>query len=178
MTTAIVGCGKSAQHWGESKFDLSIGVNDAFKHGYPLDQLVIVNFPRKFNKQRTDIILNTKAKVFTHTSQWQKLITTAQVIKLSPFNGRVRNGLIYHSKTSPFVAISLAVKQGADTIVLYGIDMVNHPAYRKGTKSGDYEIKTYLKLFEELRKQGITVLLGEKGTCFDNLLPTRQPVAA
>lgn len=171
MTTAIIGCGQSAQHWGESKFDLSIGCNDAGKWGYSLDQLVIVNFKSKFDKTRLETILKTKAKVFIHTSTWKKDIPSANTIKLTLFNGKVRDGFIYHSKTSPFVAISLAVKQGANDIVLYGIDMLNHKAYRQGTRAGDYEIKTYLKFFEELKKQGVRVWLGTTGSCFDNVLP-------
>lgn len=170
MTVAVVGCGNSAQYWGETKFNLSIGVNDAGKWGYPLDQLVVINFPRKFTKQRTEIIMNTQAKMFTHTTAWKKLIPNANVIKLSPFNDRVRDGMIYHSKTSPFVAISLALLAGATDIVLFGVDMVDHPVCRKGTKTGDFEIALYVKLFNAIKKTGRNVWLGANGSCFDNYL--------
>lgn len=175
MKVAIVGCGASAEHWGKNKFDLSIGVNDAAKWGYPLDQLVVINFQRKFTPDRLRVIThNHYNTVWTHTTAWQKTFPHSIVMKLTQFNGNVRDGLIYCSKTSPMVACSLAVKQGADALVIYGVDMINHHAYRTGTKSGDYEIKTYTKFFEQLDKRGVKVFRGADGSAFDHLLPLHQ----
>lgn len=171
MTTFIIGCGESARHWGNQKCDLSIGVNDCLKFGYPVDQLVLINFERKFTPPRLKTILATQAKVWTHTTTWKKHFPKAEVIKLSPFNQNVRRGLIYSSKTSPMVAMSLALKQGATELVLFGIDMLTHQAYRAGVKGGDYEISNYLKFFDSLKKQGIKVYRGADGTCFDSKLP-------
>jgi hypothetical protein len=173
MTVAIIGAGASAEGWGKQKFDLSIGVNDCYKFGYHPDQLVLINFERKFIPSRLKVILATRPqKLWTHTSTWIKHFRNGEVIKLAPFNGYVRSkDLIYSSKTSPMVAISLAYKQGATQIVLYGVDMVNHPAYRSGTKHGDYEVKQYLRLFDELYRKGVTVMLGAKGSTFENKLP-------
>lgn len=172
MTVAIIGAGASAEGWGKNKFDLSIGVNDCYKFGYHPDQLVLVNFERKFLPNRLKTILATRPqKVWTHTSTWKRHFNNAEIIKLSPFNGYVRNGMVYSSKTSPIVAISLAYKQGATEIVLYGVDMLNHQAYRVGTKHGDHEIKNYLKFFNELMKKGIQVWLGARGSVFENKLP-------
>lgn len=177
MNVAIIGCGSSAAHWGKNKFDLSIGVNDAAKWGYPLDQLVLINFQRKFTPDRLRVIMATKCStVWTHTATWQKPFPHAVVVKLTQFNGNVRNDLVYCSKTSPMVACSLAVRQGAKTLVIYGVDMINHQAYRAGTKSGDYEIKTYTKFFEQLDKRGVKVFRGANGSAFDDLLPLYQNV--
>ena len=172
MKVAIIGCGESARYWGRNQFDLSIGVNDCFKFGYTPSQLVVINFERKFTPDRLKTILATRPKkVWTHTSTWKRHFSDAEVIKLSPFNGYVRNGLIYSSKTSPMVALSLAVKQGATEIVIYGIDFQNHPSYRQGTKQGDHEVKNYLKFFEQLSKRGIKVWRGADGSAFDSDLP-------
>lgn len=171
MICAIVGCGQSAAGWGEKKFDLSIGVNDCLKWGYPVDQLVLVNFQRKFTGDRLRTILATKAKLWTHTNAWQKNFPHATVIKLTSFNGNIRNDLIYCSKTSPMVAMSLAIKQGAAEIVLFGVDMLTHQAYRVGTKNGDYEIKKYLQFFEQAKKRGVKMYRGASGTAFDVQLP-------
>jgi hypothetical protein len=101
MVASVIGCGSSAQHWGKQQFDLSIGVNDCYKHGYQPDQLVIVNFPSKFDKQRMDTILKTRPKkVFTHTVQWKKHFSNVELLHLSPFTGYVRDNMIYSSKTS------------------------------------------------------------------------------
>lgn len=178
MTTAIIGAGESARYWGRNQFDLSIGVNDCFKFGYQPDQLVLINFERKFNPQRLKTILATRPqKVWTHTSTWKRHFSNAEVIKLCPFNGFVRNGLIYSSKTSPLVALSLAVIQGASEIIVFGIDMLNHPSYRQGTKQGDHEIKIYLKFFEQLEKRGIKVWRGAHGSVFDSALPLYSFIA-
>jgi hypothetical protein len=177
MVASVIGCGSSAQHWGKQQFDLSIGVNDCYKHGYQPDQLVIVNFPSKFDKQRMDTILKTRPKkVFTHTVQWKKHFSNVELLHLSPFTGYVRDNMIYSSKTSPMVAISLALKQGATDIVLYGVDFTNHKMYRKGQKHGDHEITQYLKFFKRIQEKKINVWLGAEGSCFDNHLPMYQSV--
>lgn len=174
MTASIIGCGSSGQDWHKIPVDLSIGVNDCLKHGAHPDQLVIINFERKFTHERLKTILATRPKkVWTHTSTWKKHFSNAEVIKLSPFNGyvRVKSGLTYCSKTSPLVALSLAVNQGATEIIIWGIDFVSHPNYRKGTKNGDFEVKTYLRFFDQLASQGIKVYRGANGTAFDSELP-------
>lgn len=177
MICSIVACGSSAQDWHKVPCDLSIGVNDMMKFGAQPNQLVLINFQRKFDKQRLDTILKTRPdKVWTHTSTWQKHFSNAVVIRLSTFNGYVRDGLIYSSKTSPMVAVSLAVRQGAKEIILWGIDMLTHRVYKKGTKEGDYEIKNYLKFFEEIRKRGIKVWRGADGSAFDLQLPLYEKV--
>jgi hypothetical protein len=175
MKISIIGCGISAKGWFKVPCDLSIGVNDMLKFGHQPDQLVLINFERKFTHDRLKTILATKAKrVWTHTSTWKRHFPHADVIKLTQFNGNVRNDLIYSSKTSPMVAISLAVKQGASEIIIWGVDMINHPAYRKATKHGDYEINQYLKFFQQLNKRGIKVYRGADNTAFDFVLPLYQ----
>lgn len=177
MIVSIVGCGQSASEWFKTPCDLSIGVNDMFKFGVHPDQLVIINFERKFTSDRLKTILSTRPKkVWTHTSTWTKHFTNAAVIKLSPFNGYVRDGMIYSSKTSPIVALSLAVHQGATDIIIWGIDFISHAAYKKGTKQGDYEVKTYLRFFDQLEKRKIKVWRGADGTAFDLQLPLYEKV--
>lgn len=176
MIVSIIACGESAREWYKTPCDLSIACNDAFKFGHQPDQLVIINFQRKFDQKRLETILATRPKkVWTHTSTWQKHFNNAVLMKLTTFSGYVRDGMIYCSKTSPMVAISLAVKQGATEIILFGIDMLNHKTYRKGTKDGDYEIKNYLRFFGELKKRGVKIYRGADGTCFDLQLPLYQP---
>lgn len=179
MIVSIVACGLSAQEWFKTPCDLSIGCNDMLKFGAQPDQLVIINFERKFTPDRLKTILSTRPKkVWTHTSTWTKHFSNAVVIKLSPFNGFVRDGLIYSSKTSPLVALSLAVRQGATEIIIWGIDFISHAAYRKGTKTGDFEVKAYLRFFEQLTKRGIKVWRGAEGTAFDLQLPIYERVYA
>jgi hypothetical protein len=174
MTVSIVGLGSSAKDWHKIPCDLSIGVNDALKWGKDPDQLVLINFERKFTVERLKLIKATKGKVWTHTSTWKKHFPKAEVIRLTPFVYGIHPGLIYCSKTSPLVAMSLAYKQGANDLILWGVEFTNHKSYLKGTKQGDYEIAIYKKFIEQLKKKGVNVWLGAKGTAFDNYLPVYE----
>lgn len=177
MTVSVIACGESAREWYKTPCDLSIACNDAFKFGHQPDQLVIINFQRKFDQKRLDTILATRPKkVWTHTSTWQKHFNNAVVMKLTTFSGYVRKDHIYASKTSPIVAISLAIKQKATDIILFGVDFQNHRSYSKNTKEGIYEIKTYLRFFEQIKKLGINIWLGANGTAFDAHLPLYDKV--
>jgi hypothetical protein len=73
MICSVVAVGDSAKDWYKTPCDISIGVNDVLKHGHDVDQLLIINFPRKFTPDRMHNILTSKAK--------------AVVIRLSPFAG-------------------------------------------------------------------------------------------
>lgn len=172
MTVSVVAVGDSAKDWFKTPCDLSIGVNDSpGKWGHDVDQLLIINFPRKFTSERMKHILSSKAKVFTHTSAWRTHFPKCEVIRLSPFVGYFRKNHIYTSKTSPIAAISMAIKAGATDIILWGIDMKNHARYSESTKNGIHEIKTYLKFFDAVEKFGVKIYRGADGGVFDARLP-------
>lgn len=175
MICSIVALGSSAQDWHKVKCDLSIGVNDALRWGHDVDQLVIVNFPRKFTPERMKYILSTKAKIWIHTSVWKTYFPNAVLLRLSPFTGFIRKDHIYSTKTSPMVAMSLAIKQGAKDIILWGIDFQNHRSYTDKTKDGIHEIKNYLKFFEQVKKLGINIWRGADNTAFDLYVPLWGP---
>ena len=176
MIASVIGCGPSAKDWGKQKFDLSIGCNDMLKFGYQPDQLVLVNHKGKFSKDRLDTILRTRPKkLWTHTSQWRSHFSDFEIIRFSHFSGYFMKGNIYHCRTSPMVAICLAIRQGATDVVLYGVDMLSHKVYRTGTKEGDNEIKTYLKFFDAVKKKGINIYLGNNGSALEGHIPFYDP---
>jgi hypothetical protein len=171
MTASVIGLGDSAKDWFKVPVDLSIGVNDCLKWGHDVDQLLIINFPRKFTSERMKHILSSKARVFVHTSRWKTYFPKCEVITLSPFAGYFRKNHIYCLKTSPIAAISLAIKQGATNVILWGIDYKSHHAYREDTKNGQHEIRTYLKFFDAVEKTGVKLYRGADGSAFDSRLP-------
>lgn len=172
MVVSVIGCGNSASEWFKTPCDLSIGVNDCYKFGHQPDQLVLINFKGKFTPDRLRTILATRPKkLWTHTSTWKNHFTNTEIIRFSHFSGYFMKGNIYNARTSPIVAISLAIKQNADNIILFGVDFTGHRTYSKGTRQGDHEIKTYLKFFEAVQKKGIKIYLGGNGTAFDQHLP-------
>jgi hypothetical protein len=171
MICTIVGCGETAKDWHNTKHDLSIGVNDCFKFGHNVDHLVVVNHPQKFKNGRLETISTSKpSKFLTHAPfAWKKWFPKLEEIKTTPFYfKRLLKGKILESKTSPFVAISLAFNMGADDIILFGVDFINHQHYRLGGKYFSVEYDNYIRLFEMLQAQGVRIWRGTDGSCFDN----------
>jgi hypothetical protein len=170
MTVSIVACGDSAKEWFKTPCDLSIGVNDCVKFGYEVDYLVVVNSPIKFHPgskngdvNRFKTIVGSKPKkFFCHNSNWRKYFKDAENLAMKKFNTVYKPGRIYHSMTSPFVAITLAAKLGATEIIIWGVDMINHHKFAPGKhKDFEEELGYYSILFEELEKNGIKCWLGD-----------------
>lgn len=177
MKIHIIGCGDSAKHWkGESP---SIGVNDCFKFGYNPTYLVILNSPNQFTPDRLQIIKNTKPhKVYTDNPiSWGRVITD---IPIHHFNSRqwsnsnrlqkLSKNYLYHSKTSPFAAISLAYSWGFTEIVLWGVDMVDHKTYKPGNGAYINEHASFKSFTMSLKEHGCNVYLGKEGSNL-NFLP-------
>lgn len=172
MTCSIIGCGDSAKDWNKIPVDLSIGVNDCWKFGYPTDYLVVVNSPVKFKAERLETIKNSKPRRFyCHDSNWRKWFKESQYVNMRPFITVYRKGRVYSTKTSPFVAITLAVKEGATEIILWGVDFINHHKFSPGKhRDFDKELDNYRMLFEQMEKEGIKVWLGNDNSTLKKFL--------
>jgi hypothetical protein len=171
MLATVVALGSSARDWKPR--GLTIGVNEYLMWGRQADIMVTVNAPHKFSSDEMNYICQHKGKVLTNSiHQWSKYFPQAEPLKhMGPFNLRVQKGRIYSSSTSPMIAISYAMQQGATEVVLYGVDMLNHDKFSKGTKHGDHEISVYNRFFTSVEKSGNRVYLGATGTAFDQTLP-------
>lgn len=180
MTFSIVACGESAKDWIPN--GTSIGVNDAFKFGKKLDYLVVVNSPVKFYPSskngmidRLKTITATKPdRFFCHQSNWIGYFPNYELIHMRNFVGTYRKGKIYSSKTSPFVAITLAASLGATEIIIWGVDMLNHHKFSPGKRDFDIELGYYRLLFEQLEQNGIRCFIGNENTIFKRILPVWQ----
>jgi hypothetical protein len=168
MIAAIVGCGGSADNWLDHMADylpierniLTYGVNDAAKWGWGFDKLIVVNGPNQFTSERLNTIsATTTGEFLTHAPKaWEGYFPNATLLTLREFHGhRLQHGFIYKSKTSPFVAMSLAVDDGAKEINLFGVDFNDHKIYRRGTKAGDHEMSKYARYAELLDQAGVKV---------------------
>jgi hypothetical protein len=170
LVTHVLGCGSTAQHW--DGLGTSIGVNDCEKY-HPVNHLIVVNSPTRFKDEpdRFNTIINSKPDQFySNAPGWEKWFPNWKKINLISFSyshRRIKDRL-WCSKTSPFVAICMAVNMGAKDIVLWGVDMLTHKYYSPGSKFFNPEYKNYLKLFEKLKAEGVNVWRGADGTCFDN----------
>lgn len=160
MRISIIGLGDSAKHWDGS--GPSIGVNDVYKFGHHPTYLLILNAPKLFNG-RLETITSTKPhKVYTdQPHSWQKHFTNIPVnqflSRLWSSDRKVSKNYLYHSKTSPFAAISLAYSWGFTEIVLYGVDFVNHHKYNPSNKHYTNEFNNYKSFCDRLKEIGVNV---------------------
>jgi hypothetical protein len=166
MTVSVIGCGDSAKEWFKTPCDLSIGVNDCLKFGHQVDHLVVINAPAKFTAKakngytdRLFTITSSKPKRFIcHNGAWKQWFPSAELVPLKPFINSIKKGNVYKSKTSPIAAISLAYNAGAEDIILFGVDFLNHPNVKdKLLKS---ELHEYQRLFWCLEEKGTRCWLG------------------
>lgn len=173
-TFTIVGCGDSAKGW--VKRGIAIGSNDCEKFGQGVDHLILANHPAKF-KQRLHTIKKSKAEIWCSSARvWKQIFPACrQIDRVTAFNQRIVGGFIYTSRTTPIMCLSMAVKMGAKEVIMWGVDMINHHAFRRGVKAGDQEIVVYKKFITAMRTQGINVYLGSHGTALDNFIPLWEP---
>lgn len=123
---AVLGLGPSLNDYsGKEKF--SIGVNDIHSK-VKSDYVVCVDSPGRFTEDRLKTILETDCKRFySHLDSWAGVKNFEQ-IKLCYIRGEANYSAdcISYGKMSPLCAMVLAVKLGATSITLYGVDLTTH----------------------------------------------------
>lgn len=186
MTFHCVASGETGAKW--SGQGPSVGCNDVAKWGYPVDYLVLLNTPSQFQHSRLDDIKKTRFETLYTTipSVWRNCycnhFTQALIIvvktkieelfirKWSP-STKLSKNYVYHSKTSPLVAMSLAYNMGATEIVLWGVDFKTHHRYREGQQYFFGEMRQYQTFIQALEKAGVKVYLGAEGSTLQNIVP-------
>lgn len=171
MICSIVGCGSTAQNWHETRCDVSIGVNDMKKFGHDPDYLLVIDSPKRFTKERIEIIKSTKSKFITRDDQWKGILGPSEKVRLQHFGKYLKKGHVYCSKTSTFVAMSLSFNMGAKDIVLHGVDFVSHQVFHPGNRLYDYEMRQYEKFCRMLKEQGTQVWVISKDSALSKFLP-------
>lgn len=171
MQVTVVACGESARHWIPR--GITIGSNDVLKFGRDTDYLILANSPGKFKPERLNIIKKSKAKILvTSVNQWKPYFPACERIqKVTTFNKMIMKGYCQTSVTTPIMALSIAIRMGATEIIMWGVDLLNHKSYAKGTKAGDREIDKYKMYFKECERLKIKVWRGADGTAFDDVVP-------
>lgn len=157
-TLSVIGCGSSGSQWDGQ--GISIGVNDSWKFGKPTTYLLCVQTIQQMQRypERLKTIIESKPeKFYTHKKEWDRFFPSMELITISRWKGRLTDGLQF-SRTSPFIALTMAHKLGFDHIKMYGVDYVNHKTYSPG-QSRDFadEMKNYKHLFQHLKDAGITI---------------------
>lgn len=178
MKIQIIGLGESATNWHEHRheFDLSIGVNDVQKFGHSPDYLLVIDSPKRFTKERMVTILKTKAqKYITRDDQWNGILPSYEKVRMQQFTKHLKKGHVYSSKTSTFVALSLAFNLHATEVVLYGVDLTNHTVFNPGNKLQAYEIRQYTNFCRMLKDQGCQVFVSSEKSALSKILSVYEP---
>jgi hypothetical protein len=157
MIAHIIGCGPSGKHWNGKGF--SIGVNDCLKFDHNVDILVIVNSLNSY-PERKKIVEDTRPRQTLYgISCWANHPCFTPIPTMVHWRGRLdKNHKIYRSKTSPFIAASMAYSMGYDKIVLWGVDFVDHPVVKDQKLRS--EVGMYVSLQNALLKKGASMYLG------------------
>lgn len=186
MTVSIVACGNSAKEWFNTPCDYSIGVNDCFKWGRNVDTLLIINAPALFQprqkngyKNRLEVIKSsTPSIVITDQREdWKRHFPSINVegIEIKRFNPKhFRKGELYFSKTSPFVALSYALNINATEVILWGVDLLDHPVMKPEYRETAFEIEQYLELIKIMGFYGVKVFIGNENTALAKYLPVYE----
>ncbi len=132
---AALGLGSSLKNFNASDFDLSIGVNDIWRH-VQTDVVVCLDYPNTFPVDRLKVINECKPKAFY--SQIVAWDTRSDFVKINFLPGYPDNFVQFETPTlhkslcSPFVAVEIAYKYYfADEIHVFGVDLINHPNFNK-----------------------------------------------
>jgi len=152
----------------------SIGVNDCEKFGNKVASLVVVN--SDFELPRLQVIKNTVAPAgfYSQLTYWYNQPNYKPLPPMKRFTGRenkLETGWIYSSRTSPFIAITLAALWGHKEIVLYGVDFENHPIVRDDRLMR--EVDQYKRLSEFLHIRGISLFLSTNYGALRSFLPVK-----
>jgi len=166
VTVHIIGCGSSASNWdGHGN---SIGVNDCWKFGKPTGSLLLLNRKATFTPDRINVIEESKPTLFySNLEEWRKPFRDMRLITTTRWNNVLLDNVIYHSKTSPFCAISLAFNLGYRTMILWGVDFVDHPHWSPGKHGFDNEKLMYHSFIKVLKTKGAKVYAGCYGSTLE-----------
>lgn len=111
------------------------GSNDVFRF-YQVEELVIQNFPDEFTPERRAIIRGSTPEIFhvgldetLHPGRETWGVEPARKMELLSPRGTVdfSQDRIGYSLFSSFSCLDLAIRSGASRILVFGIDLVDHP---------------------------------------------------
>ena len=131
MKIAVLGLGSSLALYKPEEFELSIGVNDIWRHHHT-EVIVCLDKFAAFTPDRLAVIHDSKPKAFY--SQMVIWDTRPDFRKINFHPGypdrlcTVDSQVFHKSFCSPFVACQVAFwNYGATEIHVFGVDLVNHP---------------------------------------------------
>lgn len=172
-TVFILGLGETLKFFKD--FDKpKIGVNDIWAK-VQTEMVVCIDRPEKFTATRLDVIKNCTPKIFfSYLNNWKESKKNSYYWK-APIKGIekgevFKEGVIYHSVHSPFVACNIAYLLGAKNIVMYGVDFLSHSKL-KGLNAISKIVSDFNWLNENLKKRGVNLYIGHSASRLSESLP-------
>lgn len=173
MIVNIIGLGQTGKLWnGQGS---SLGINDCWRHGIKTNALIACNFPNKFPQERLEIIKRSKpVQFYSNLEAWRQWHPNTIPLQLRSWDGHLYEKTTICTNTSASIALDLARKLGASKIILWGIDMVDHPVYNAGNGAGQTELKQLEQICKAFKSVGIEVYLGTKGSELEKFLTVHE----
>lgn len=165
----VIGCGQTATNWEGSGY--SIGVNDSWKFGIITDRLIVVNSLTKWPDRRKTVLNSTpKDGLYSQIASFNHHPNYKHIGPMQRWKGaNFKPNVLYHSSSSPFIGVSMAHNMGFKEIVLWGVDLIDHPTIKNNA------LRNELRLFETfskaLLKEGTKVYLGTSFGALKDILP-------
>lgn len=165
MTCHILGLGPTIKDFRE--YDgYRIGVNDISRHTYA-DRIICVN---RLPQERAQWVIDSRPEdgLWSNLNTWS---THHSYRKLTfrPWHGIFKEKTIFSSKSSPFIAYTMAYSLGFKEIILWGVDFIDHPNIKNRTK--DQEIRNFALFYKEIKKRGVNTFVGSSGSELIKIIP-------
>jgi len=168
MTCNIIALGPTGRQWDGNGY--SIGVNDVWRYGKPTDAILCVNvFASEPDRER--IVSESRPKYGFYSGNIRHWMKRPDYIRMQmrTFYGKYEKGQIYTSKSSPFIAVTLAACLGFDEIILWGVDMIDHKILNG--KLLDFELQNWKDLYTGIGKCGIKLYLAKDFGALKDIIP-------
>lgn len=168
MICSVIGCGQTVTLWDGSGY--SIGVNDCWKYNITTDRLIVVNSLTKWQDRRS-IVLRSRPKdgLYSQIASFNHHPNYKHIGPMQRWRSTFKPGTLYHCSTSPFIALSMAHNIGFKEIVLWGVDLVDHPNVKGNSLKK--EVMYFESFTKALGKQGTKVYLGTDFGALKDILP-------
>lgn len=163
MTCHILGLGPSIHDY-KPNGDFSIGCNDTFKH-HPSNYLICIS---SLSAERDKIVMNSRPeKLLAFRNPYIHHPAYHYIGQMHAWRNdrpcRLDKGMIWTSNNTPFIACVVAHNLGYKEIVLWGVDLIDHPNIKESAL--ETAKRDFLQLNAALSKIGSRLYLGSGKSC-------------
>lgn len=156
MICHILGLGESIARFKEYE-GYRIGVNDIYRHTW-CDRVVVINSFEKLPERKRFITeCRPKDGLWSHMKLFESH-PSFQKLRYSTWNHVFSERKIFSGKSSPFVAMTMALTLGFKEIVLWGVDLKTHKGIIGKTKL--VELNNFDQYCKASKKIGVSIFKG------------------